>query len=50
MKLTQNRLKQLLAYDGEVGLFIWRVRRSELAYVGAVAGFIDAYGYTKREG
>lgn len=44
-KLTQDRLKSLLHYSSDTGVFTWRVQVSARIYVGAVAGKQDASGY-----
>lgn len=42
--LTQDRLKQLLDYDADTGVFAWKITKGR-ARAGAVAGATDAYGY-----
>lgn len=43
--ITQKRLKKLLKYDPDTGEFRWRIRRSNRAPKGSVAGCLDRYGY-----
>lgn len=45
MELTQSQLKELLSYDPESGVFIWKVPRRGRAKKGTVAGKIDTYGH-----
>ena len=44
-QLTQSRLKELLHYDPETGIFTRRVACSFRAPVGAVAGWVTGHGY-----
>ncbi|MDI4633332.1 HNH endonuclease [Pelomonas sp. V22] len=45
-KLTAERLRELLTYDPETGLFIRRVNRpGKWGKAGTVAGHINAHGY-----
>lgn len=43
--LTQLRLKELLNYDPESGIFTWRVNRRGMATAGSRAGYIQPSGY-----
>jgi len=42
--LTQQRLKEVLNYDAESGVFTWTVTRTR-AVNGRVAGNVDSHGY-----
>ena len=44
-KLTQDKLKELLAYNPDTGEFIWKVANSKRIRVGSVAGFLHHTGY-----
>jgi hypothetical protein len=44
-ELTAERLRELLHYDPDTGVFTRRVRTAHLAQVGAVAGSFDKHGY-----
>jgi hypothetical protein len=43
--ITQKHLKSLLRYDRYTGEFRWRIKRSNRALKGSVAGCADKYGY-----
>ena len=43
--LTQERLKELLDYDPETGVMVWRGNRGGKAVVGAEAGTRNTRGY-----
>lgn len=43
--LTQARLKELLYYDPETGVFTWKLRRGGTAKAGTVAGTPDSHGH-----
>ncbi len=44
--LTQERLKELLKYDPETGVFVWRISRSRMK-AGGVAGHVGVLGYRR---
>lgn len=45
VKLSQSRLKELLNYDPETGIFTWKVSRNQFTYPGHVAGSPTRDGY-----
>ncbi|PLL42010.1 hypothetical protein CWN50_09335, partial [Klebsiella michiganensis] len=45
MKLTQERLKDLLRYEPETGNFYWLNPAAKRMHHGELAGFVDYNGY-----
>lgn len=43
--LTQERLREVLRYDPDTGLFVWLVSTSNRVAVGQIAGSRESYGY-----
>ncbi len=43
--LTQERLKEVLKYDPETGLFIWIEKSGTRCEIGAIAGYTNDSGY-----
>lgn len=43
--ITQKRLKELLSYDPDTGLFTNRNTRGPKAMAGCIAGSVDSHGY-----
>lgn len=47
--LTQERLKELLDYDPDTGVFVWKAWRGGTAKAGSVAGALRTDGYRQIE-
>lgn len=45
--LTQKRLKKLLHYNPDTGIFVWMLDRPGLVRKGDLAGTLDSYGYVQ---
>ena len=47
MKLTQKKLKQILNYDPDTGIFTYKVKFCRKIRAGSVAGTLDKDGYIR---
>jgi hypothetical protein len=45
--ISQEKLKELLDYNPDTGIFIWKVRKAIQIRIGDEAGRPDKYGYTR---
>lgn len=45
--LSADRLRHLLDYDADTGVFRWRLSRGGSARAGDIAGGIDSHGYVR---
>ncbi len=43
--LTQERLKEILEYDQNTGIFLWKEKISKKVIVGEIAGYLESRGY-----
>lgn len=45
LEISQERVRELLSYDAETGLFTWNKTRTGFARKGSLAGTKTSYGY-----
>lgn len=45
MTLSADRAREVLVYDQDSGMFVWRIRRGQRGKVGELAGGINGNGY-----
>jgi hypothetical protein len=45
--VTQKRLREVLRYYSQTGVFVWKVRQAHCIYVGDIAGHLHKSGYIK---
>lgn len=45
--LTAERLREVLDYDPETGLFVWKMKTADCVHVGSIAGGMDEKGYIR---
>ena len=43
--LTQEKLKEILFYNKETGLFVWKINQGKKIKAGSIAGGLDEEGY-----
>lgn len=43
--LTAERLREVLNYDPETGVFTWKIRSSRRSHIGSIAGTKEVLGY-----
>ena len=46
-KITQKRLKEVLDYNKETGIFVWIKPTNRSVIIGSIAGCKNKYGYTQ---
>ena len=47
--ITQERLKEVLHYNPDTGIFTWKVKKALRVKVGDIAGTFNEWGYSKIE-
>jgi hypothetical protein len=46
-ELSQERLKEVLSYDAETGVFVWIAQTASRIKIGTVAGTLSEFGYRR---